>query len=142
MRAELSAVLPDAPHGQGVLAVLSFQFAPDGMQRVSDAEAVSDPPTAAQVALPPFFLSFALHHLTCTHKLIHDPRTLNKRLLGKGLCVSRCVLECAVVLRALSAKSMLCFADAVAAGNGQDAGLLRPVGTSCADSARGPAVLV
>ena len=49
VRAELAVVLPDAPPVQGILAALTFQFAADGVRRASDAEAVDDPPTQAQV---------------------------------------------------------------------------------------------
>jgi hypothetical protein len=39
-RMELAAVLPDAPHSQGILATSTFQFAADGLQRMGDADAV------------------------------------------------------------------------------------------------------
>lgn len=51
VHAELAAVLPDAPHSQGLLAALTFQFASDGVQWTADPHAVDSPPTAAQVCL-------------------------------------------------------------------------------------------
>lgn len=51
VRAELAAVLPDAPHSRGILAALTFQFASGGVQRAADPDAVDQPPTAAQVLL-------------------------------------------------------------------------------------------
>ena len=42
-RVELAAVLPDAPHSQGILAVLTFQCAADGLQRAADPDAVGSP---------------------------------------------------------------------------------------------------
>jgi hypothetical protein len=39
-RLELAAVLPDAPHSQGILATLTFQFAADGLQRAADPDTV------------------------------------------------------------------------------------------------------
>ena len=42
-------VVPDAPHGPGMVAVVTFQFAAEGVQRVSDPDSVCNPPTEAQV---------------------------------------------------------------------------------------------
>ena len=39
-RLELAAVLPDAPHSQGILVALTFQFAADGLRRAADPDTV------------------------------------------------------------------------------------------------------
>lgn len=50
-RAELPSVLPEAPRGgRAIHAVVTFQFARPGVNRALEADAFSDPPTAAQVA--------------------------------------------------------------------------------------------
>ena len=52
LRAEVHAVVPDVPRGRPISAVLTFQFARPGLNLALEADAVSDPPTAAQVRLP------------------------------------------------------------------------------------------
>ena len=46
-RLELAAVLPDAPHSQGILAMLTFQFAADGLQGAADPDTVLSPTQAS-----------------------------------------------------------------------------------------------
>ena len=48
-RAELPSVLPAAPGRRPIHVVVTFQFARPSVSRALEADAFSDPPTAAQV---------------------------------------------------------------------------------------------